>query len=95
MNADLRVARIYVDGAFAGNYAEGMVLELPQGRHKIVVRIPRAFEARRQNDGTTMVRHFKLAGEETITVFGGQSAQNLIFDLGNLERTEIDPDAPH
>lgn len=95
LRAELGSARIYVDGSFAGNYAEGLVLQLAPGKHKIAVQIARADEVRQQNDGTTVGRNFKLGGEETVTVFGGESTQNLVFDLGNLKKTEIDLDDPH
>ena len=83
--------RIYVDGSFAGSYAEGMVLQLPPGKHKIAVQIARAV-AGRVNDGT--ITAFKLTGNETVMVFGGKSAQNVVFDLSNLKTTKI-VDDPH
>ena len=95
LRADLGSARIYLDGSFAGNYAEGLLVQLPPGKHKIVVQIARADEVRRQNDGTTSVRSFKLKGEETVMVFGGQSTQTVVFNLGNLKKTGIELDTPH
>jgi hypothetical protein len=95
LRTELGSARIYVDGSFAGHYAEGLVLQLPPGKHEIAVQIARAYEVRQQNDGTTTVKNFKLAGEETVTVFGGESAQNVGFDMSNLKKTEIEVDDPH
>lgn len=90
LRTDLGSARIYVDGSFAGNFVEGSLIQLPRGKHKIAVLIAQAAEVRRQNDGKTIVRNFRLNGEETVMVFGGQSIQNVLFDLSNLKRTEID-----
>ena len=95
LRVELGSARIYVDGSFAGNYAEDLVLQLPPGKHRIAVQIAQADEVRRQNDSTTVVRTFKLAGEETVAVFGEESTQNVVFDLGNLTKTEIDLDDAH
>jgi hypothetical protein len=80
--------RIYVDGSFAGSYAEDLVLQLPPGKHKIAVQIARAVAVRRQDDRTPMVTHLKVTGKETIMVFGGESLQTVVFDMSNLKTLE-------
>jgi hypothetical protein len=92
LRVDPNSPRISVDGLFAGNYAEPFSVQLSPGKHKIVVQIARAAEVRRNNDGTTTFRHFKLAGQETVAVFGGQSTQTVVFNLDNLKKTEIEVD---
>lgn len=88
--ANERDFRIQVDGRFVGNYdPEKTVLELPSGKHKIVVTLPSAYEIRNLPDGGATMRKFMVSGDERIDVLGGGSHQTLVFNESNLKMREI------
>jgi hypothetical protein len=90
LEARYQDARIYVDGRFVGHYEpDQTVLQLPPGRHTIVLEVPRAYAQFGTPNGGTVVRWYALKGKERVEVLGGESKQSLVFNDDNLKRRQI------
>jgi hypothetical protein len=78
-------ARLYADSSFicnCGASSRDVVLQLPQGKHKISIEIPKAQQ--KFADGRYVV--LTLSGGETVEVLGPESTQLLIFGEHNLKQ---------